>query len=63
MRTIFAQISVNGTAISETALCAYHENEHNVAKFYASPTGDLRADGLRLDVSGNEVLSCQECGW
>ena len=52
---MYAQLTPEGVAAAETALCSTHTAY--VDKFYADDT-----DGVLVDCSGNEALSCQWCG-
>lgn len=57
MMTMTARVTKQGTAISESALCAPCVTPENEAQFTADD-----ATGERVDASGNEALSCQSCG-
>jgi hypothetical protein len=61
MRT-YAEVSVQGTALSETALCETHNTPENVQRFYAVPDLTDPGTGARKDCTGNEAIECQECG-
>lgn len=53
---VYAQVTKDGTAASETALCEEHISHRD--EFYADDT-----TGELVDCSGNEALSCQWCGY
>lgn len=61
---MIAFLSIQGTALAQTALCDYHATaQHNIERvlFRAKMAGDW--NGLRpTDCTGNEILRCQICG-
>jgi len=62
MSTIYAEVSRQGTAILETALCDEHETRENIAQHYAMPYAADPGSGVREDCSQNDALSCMVCG-
>jgi hypothetical protein len=58
---IFALLSDQGTAASETALCDRHVGDpmwREIAFRYAADCGDIRLPQDFTDCTGNEALSC-----
>lgn len=54
--TIFAGITLQGTAAGETALCSDHNTPENIEHFYADDV--IR----REECTENVALECQFCG-
>jgi hypothetical protein len=57
---IYARLSVDGTACSETALCTNHLSQ--AAEFPGDQTGKDAAVTDHVDCSGNDELRCNVCG-
>jgi len=55
---IFAGVTAQGTAASETALCEEHNTPENIETYYADPSDPVTH---REDCTGNDELECQEC--
>lgn len=63
-RKMFAMVTTQGTAMSETALCAAHYVEPFIgfARVVGEGAEDIGSDTSFHDCTGNEELACVECG-
>jgi hypothetical protein len=60
--TMYASVTVKGTAMAETALCGVHEADPELVA-HAVANGDSDWDkGPRHDCTGNDALECYACG-
>lgn len=60
---IFALVTNQGTACSETALCENCLNTTNTTKVRQSVKKEVDIDfSSFIDCSGNDALECVECG-